>query len=121
MSKSGVLTVSLEDLSYKGKNVDILCFCEHNMIMSDINLLNIPNFSLATYYARKNRYGGTCIMVRNDVKFKPIDNILNYSVPNVIECCGIEMFEHNIIVLCIYRPPQSRNAREKFDIFFKFG
>lgn len=30
-----------------------------------------------------------------------------YSIINVIECCAIELTEHNIIIVCMYRVPQS--------------
>lgn len=108
LSKSDLLTVALDNLQkdYNVK-VDVLCITEHNMLACDSNILQLENFILGSIFSRKSRHGGACILVRNTHKFKQINEIKNSSIVNVIECTGIELLEHNIVVICIYRPPKS--------------
>lgn len=95
----------LEDSFNSGNPVDIVCITEHNMVSDDVNLLQIPNFELAAYYARENRHGGTCILVRNQLRYKLLTSVANYSVCNIIECCGIDIIDHNLKIICFYRVP----------------
>lgn len=111
--------VGLDKLERSGKLIDVLCFTEHNMINSDLKLLNIPNFMIASCYARSNRKGGACILVRNDHQFKEIKSVTKYFITNVIEGCAIELTEHNVVILCIYRVPKNKNKNraQYYDIF----
>lgn len=118
LAKSDIMTVCLDDLKEAGKDIDVLCFTEHNMTNQDTELLNIPNFTLATYFSRDKREGGSCILVRRNLKFSNITSVKRYFVPNVIECCAIELIDHDLIILCIYRVPKKKEKKYYFDIFF---
>lgn len=69
LGKCDTITESLDALSRKNICLHILCFTEHNMKLSDVDYLNIPNYTLATYFTRPNRNGGSCILVHNHIKF----------------------------------------------------
>jgi hypothetical protein len=86
------------------------------MITDDTRHLNIPNYNLTSIYTRQNRYGGCCILVRNNLKCKLLPAVNKVSVAKIIECCGIELVEHKIILICIYRPP--RYSKEDIYMFF---
>lgn len=118
LNKSNVFTVLLEELHNSGKIVDVLCFSEHNMILSDVNLLHIPNFTLATHFTRESRHGGTCIMIRNGIKYRTLESVAKYGVSNIFECCAVELTDHNIIIICLYRSPHSTEVKSKHEIFF---
>lgn len=117
LNKLDLLTVSLTELE-ESKNfvIDVICVTEHNLIELDINLLKIQNYTLASIFSRDTRKGGSCILVRNTYNFNEL-NLANMSIPNAIECCGVQLLDLNIIIICIYRPPKA----DKFtlDLFFK--
>lgn len=108
INKSDMLTVSLDELAEEGKSVDVLCITEHNMTSDDVNNLNLTNYKLASYFSRDKRYGGSCILIKNRHKYKSLEEINKLSIPNVIECSAIELIEHQICVLCLYRPPNKK-------------
>lgn len=71
------------------------------------------NFTVASIYKRnKHIRGGTCILIRNNIKYEEIQNLDKYNIEMVFEVCGLEIRDRNLIVLCIYRSP-----KENVDIF----
>ncbi|KAJ8733168.1 hypothetical protein PYW08_001466 [Mythimna loreyi] len=111
-----MLSVCINDLATQNNPVDILCITEHNMIDGDEVYLTIPNYKLASYFMRQNRHGGSCILIKNNLKFRILNEITKLSICNTIECSAIELLEHQIVVLCIYRPPN--NSAGSIDSFF---
>jgi hypothetical protein len=97
--------------------LSVICVTEHNMQIGDESHLAIPNFKLATFYSRNNRNGGSCILIRNVHKYHKIDELNSASIPNVIECTGLELIEHKIIIVSIYRVP--KNNSQNIDAFFE--
>lgn len=109
INKSDQLIVCLDELRNSGTEVDILCITEHNMIGGDEYSLYIPNFRLAASYMRQNRHGGSCILVRNTHKFKSINDIHTISLEGIVEFSAIELTEHQIYVICVYRAPKTNS------------
>lgn len=105
ISKSDLLSLHLNELACNNKLVDVLCITEHNMKEGDDIHLYIPNYTLATLYVRNNRRGGSCILVNIKHKYK-ILNLKEYCCPSVLEGCAIELIDHRITILCIYRSPK---------------
>lgn len=118
ITKSDILTVCLDDISDMGKEVDILCCTEHNMISTDVELLDIPNFSIGAHFTRDSRDGGSCILVRNGIKFRTLDELSQFNICNVMETCAIELTDLKLIVVCIYRIPKKKNKKYYFNLFF---
>ncbi|XP_047990737.1 uncharacterized protein LOC125229839 [Leguminivora glycinivorella] len=117
INKANVLTVHLQDLSSSNKPIDVLCVTEHNMSQGDETQLALSNYTLASHFSRGNRNGGSCILVKNIHKYKSLSDISDsISISNIIECSAIELTEHNIIIICIYRVPKYDKA--SFNIFF---
>lgn len=106
ISKCELLTVHLDELERDDVSVDVICVTEHNMMQGDENQLCIPNFQLASCYSRMSRKGGSCILVRNKHKSKDLDGLRRFNIPNTLECSAIELVNHNIIIMCIYRIPK---------------
>lgn len=117
IGKSDMLVVCLDNLNDEGKHVDVLCITEHNMTQNDIDLLVIPDFKLLSWYCRPQRRGGSCILIRNDQRAINLLNIEKLSICNIFECSAIELTEHKIIIICLYRPPSNENKAEKLNIF----
>ncbi|KAI5638092.1 reverse transcriptase (RNA-dependent DNA polymerase) domain-containing protein [Phthorimaea operculella] len=100
-----------------GKGADVLCFTEHNMTAEDTSILCIPNYTLATHFTRRKRAGGSCILVKNNYKFKSLDFVSKLSIPNVLECCACILVDHKITVVCVYRVPKQKKKSKYFDLF----
>lgn len=111
-----MLTEILDELEDDGKSIDVVCITEHNMTSDDTHLVDLPNYHVANCFTRNKRNGGTCILVKNSLKYTVLDFVAGYSVQNVVECCAIKMTEHEIIVICLYRIP--KNNKNTYDIFF---
>lgn len=105
VSKSDMITIGLDELSTQGVQVDILCITEHNMIQGDEKYLDIPNFKLVASCVRDKRRGGSCILIKKHIQHRLLNDIEKVSRPNYIEISAIELLDHKINILCIYRPP----------------
>lgn len=117
LSKSDALSVHIDEMLDKDINLDVICVTEHNMTSHSLPSLNIPNFTVAASFCRQNSHGGACIMVSKMHKYRELPEVQSFNVPNIIECCGIHLTEHNISLICVYRPP--KYTSRIFDIFFK--
>jgi exonuclease III len=118
ITKCDIFAVCLDDLQEKGMRIDVMCLTEHNMKTEDIAYLNFPNFKIAACFARNNRNGGSCIMVRHGLDFSVIDNFSQYCMPNVLETCAIELVEHKITIVSMYRVPKSENSAYYYNVFY---
>lgn len=105
LTKSDMISVCIENLTSQGISVDIVCITEHNMTSGDELYLNMPNYRLASHFMRVNRHGGSCILIKNNFKYRQLHDITKLSISNLLECSAIELLEHGLSVLCIYRPP----------------
>jgi len=69
----GGLTNKIDDLQIFLDNSDIsvVCLNEHWLNSDRIHFLNsLPNFNLVSFFCRtKNIHGGTCILLKNDIKY----------------------------------------------------
>lgn len=117
INKSDILIVSLSELYEIEKNIDVLCITEHNMKTGDDEFLSIPNFKLASQFTREKRKGGSCILVRQGLKYETIKKVETLSVPNIVEISGVELVDHNLIIICVYRVP--KNMKLTLDIFYE--
>ncbi|VVC89999.1 unnamed protein product [Leptidea sinapis] len=98
------------------KYFDVLCITEHNMILDDVSFLSIPNFQLASFCLRTSRHGASCILIRKGHKFRVISDIDEYSILNIKECSAVELVDHKIIIICVYRSPKITVTA--IDLFF---
>lgn len=113
-----MFSITLNELRETGKFVDIICVTEHNMLLGDTNYLIIENYLLAAAYCRTDRNGGSCILVRDGLKFQPYEEIAKLSICNLIECCAVNILEHNMTIVCIYRVPKNLDIKNNLNIFF---
>lgn len=86
-------------------------------------LMKIPNYKLAASYSRQTKKrGGACVLVKNGLEYKELTEISRYSIANIFECCGIELVQQKILIICIYRPPKMNNLNifyENLDAILK--
>lgn len=108
INKSGEIEIAiLESLKRDGICIDIICLCETFMKKHTEQLLKIDTFKLAASYSRDSKRGGTCILVKKHLEFKSLSITENLSYMHAFECCGIELLSSNLIVICLYRVPNS--------------
>lgn len=95
--------------SEKGRSVKVLCITEHHRVNCDLNRMSLKDFVLASSFCRENRKsrGGVCIYVHNSLKFDELPSIKKLSISNVLEVCGINLY--NFYIVCAYRPKTLRN------------
>lgn len=86
-------------------DMDIICLTE-TWLNSQKMQFNVHNFVIASMYNRLSTDGGgTLILVKRNLKFKPRMDISATSVERVCEIACTET--ENYIILCIYRPPSA--------------
>jgi exonuclease III len=93
----------------------ILCLSEHWLHRDYLLHINVDQYKLGANFCRtSNRYGGTCIFVSNDLKTRELPFVNNLARESVFEISAIEVVDLKIIVVCIYRSPNSNK-----EIFFE--
>lgn len=115
MCKRDVLEITLNNLLIKKIVPHVLCFSETFVIKSDINNAKINGYVLASTYCRVKRRGGTCIYVMKGIKYNELNIIQNFAREMIFECCGIEVPTLKMVIICIYRTPQSN-----VELFLKY-
>lgn len=116
LNKNEIFDLTITDLSAKLGNIDFICLSETFMKKgSECNLL-LPGYKIASCFSRQDqRRGGTCILIKNEFDYTPLLHITNqFACPYSFECCGVELKNYNLIIICVYRIPNSN-----VDIFFE--
>lgn len=66
------------------------------------------NFYLAAIFSRQNqRRGGTCILCKRGYESIKLDIITDLAVEKHFEICGVEIKKLKLLIICIYRTPDS--------------
>jgi exonuclease III len=86
----------------------ILCFSEHWLLSDHFIYTNIEQYKLADKFCRNmDKHGGTCIYVLNDLKISEPTFLRNLGREKVFEISAIELVDFKILIVCIYRSPNS--------------
>ena len=90
-------------------NCKCLCISEHWRKADELKATGISNFNLASYYCRKNGYGGVAMYLHKDIRFVKRQKVCNVSIESVFECACVEFNQKNdvFVVVVIYKPPKS--------------
>lgn len=113
LSKRDILEAALAELGTDIGEISIICLSETFLRRGTEANLRLVNYTLAASYCRQHqRRGGTCILLKNGIEYKATLNLKpqDYS----FECCGVELLDYNLHVICIYRTPDS-----PIETFFK--
>lgn len=100
-NKLDSLSITLDE-----EQVDILCVSEHWLRKEELNMANIDNFKLITYYARKNMdRGGVCIFARDYINIQPIS--FSHSREQAFDVCLSKLKDpvakYFTYIICLYR------------------
>lgn len=102
------LEIALLELHDLKKNIVVLCLSEHFIKKHEERYLNISGFYLADIFSREDqRRGGSCILCNNSYESTKLDIIKEYATEKHFEISGIVIKKLKLIVLCIYRTPNS--------------
>lgn len=95
------------------KCCDVLCFSEHWLTENEIEIYNLDNYTLGSYYCRKSLiHGGVAIFTKQNLKCINLVNINGLSIEYHCETTAIFIVDFNTIILNLYRSPSAN-----FDIF----
>lgn len=117
------LQLLMEDGGY-----DFVCLCEHWLNELSVESCNLENYTIANHFSRKDcKGGGVIIYIKNSFKFKKLEIIDNISKEREFEVVAIEIKDLNIVIVCVYRSPNSPlpvffdSLKTTLDILYKHG
>lgn len=85
--------------------IDVACITEHWFTRNIINLLNIKDFVIGSYFARSSHiHGGVVTLVRKELPFERID-LSAFCLELHIEICGVHLKDEKLVILTVYRSP----------------
>lgn len=87
---------------------DILCFSEHWLNKSEIDSFRLGNFMNASFFCRSaSNHGGTLICLKPDIGYVERNDITGLSVERVCELSAIEIFNGRMVIVTVYRTPNT--------------
>lgn len=118
LSKRELLEITLYELSTKlNHSIDLLCLSETFVKKGHELNIQLKGYNLGAVFCRlKQKRGGVCILHNNSLEVKQLSFISDLSSEFIFECCGIDIVNYNIIIVCIYRIPGT-NTRLFFERF----
>uniref|UniRef100_A0A8D8T0Q4 Endonuclease/exonuclease/phosphatase domain-containing protein n=1 Tax=Cacopsylla melanoneura TaxID=428564 RepID=A0A8D8T0Q4_9HEMI len=105
-------------------NPNVICITEHWLTSGEEAYCNMTDYRVAVSRSRPTTrrgnshvsYGGVLIYLQNNLNFKVLDILNTYSVVSVCEIVGVKLIDYDILVLCVYRPPEHSNFRQFCEI-----
>ena len=81
----------------------MLCFTEHWVKADYLNLIQIDQYKLRSYFIRKMYdHGGSCIYVKKGIRAKELNCFKVISAGKEFEMSVIELGDYGYIIVCIY-------------------
>jgi exonuclease III len=114
LSKIDELEIVIDSFKNKGTAPNVICFSETFLCSGTENNLVLKDYELVSFYSRPKKRGGVAILINKSLDAEDLPNIQRFSIQREFECCGIEIFNCNLIVVCLYRTPDSN-----INIFFE--
>lgn len=102
-----MLEVAINQLTDEGRQPDALCLSETFLKRGSETNVRIRNYILAAYYSRHKQRGGVGILIRKGLDFTNLQFVNQLSVSQKFECCGVEISNCNLLIICVYRTPDS--------------
>ena len=102
----------LQTLENRNSRVDAILLCETFLNSNTLKLVNIPNYTLVSNHCQNRKGGGTGILLRNGIIYKPRKDPDQFK-DKVIETTFIEINSRDgrkIIVGSLYKPPNSSST-----------
>lgn len=106
LAKRELLELAILDLENMRKEPNVICLSETFLKSGSEQNLNVHNYDLATFYSREKKRNGVCILLKKGLEFKEL-NLRSQALPDVFECCGLKLISYKLLIVCIYRTPNS--------------
>lgn len=108
LNKLNNLEICLDNFQKNWACIDIVCLSETFVKSGNEANISLKHFKLADFYSRSQvKRGGVCILVRNGIEFIELPLCKKLAMDKHFECCGTYIPTLKIIILCIYRTPNS--------------
>lgn len=108
LKKKDELEITIDNYKAQNKTLDIICLTETFLRKGTEMNVCLKNYKVGSSWSRDHeRRGGSCILVRDgidSIKLKIADSL---SEKYNFECCGILIKNISLIIICIYRTPDS--------------
>ncbi|XP_028166266.1 uncharacterized protein LOC114357040 [Ostrinia furnacalis] len=118
LKKRDLIEMALQELQQKKNlNVQAICLSETFLKKGHESNIQFRDFKLAATYCRTNKKrGGTCILIKKNITdFKELQITKDLASQSSFECCGIEIINLKLIIICIYRVPNFGNVNVFYD------
>lgn len=108
-TKTNIIEICLAEMKHHRNDPDIICLTETFIQRGSERLLKLSGYDMVSYYTRSNKQkrGGVCVFARQGLKTTELSFLNEISQDFNFECCGIEIPSQKLIVVCLYRIPQS--------------
>lgn len=114
LDKKELLELTLSELSENNEIPDIICLSETFVQKHNESNIHLRGYRLGAAFCRsKQKRGGVCILHNNYITTKELPFLKDLATEKHFEICGLEIIEYRIILVCIYRTPESN-----INIFF---
>lgn len=108
LNKMNELDLAISELQESNKRIIAVCLTEHFVIEGEEKYLKLNNFHMSSIFSRQlHRRGGSCILLRNDLKGVELHDINKLCIEKHFEICSLDIPQLKIIIVCIYRTPNS--------------
>lgn len=114
LNKQDNLICVLDSLSKDVGSLDVICLTETYIRKGTENNLKIKQYDLAASFSRENKRGGVIILVKNDLRFRKLNDLNSISQAFIFECCGIELIDHGIIIVGLYTHKTPTSPKSMF-------
>lgn len=98
---------------------DFLAVTEHWKTYEQLKHYRLLGYNLVSSYCRNyGEHGGSALFFKDNYPFRTRDDLNNYSIPFIIECCAaqVRLNMRNVIMISVYRPESSA---ANYDIFLE--
>lgn len=89
-------------------HIDVFCFSETFLKKFETLILQIEDYKMAAHFCRTHKSrGGVCIYIKKSLNCRGMQWVSDMSIELHFETCGILIPELNLVIVCVYRTPDS--------------
>lgn len=113
--KKILLNIYLSNFHNDKRLPDVLCFSETFLHLGSEQSAKLSGYKFVSHFSRSNKEkrGGVYIMVTSGLQVKHVLLLKDHAQDKIFEFCGIEIPICRMVVICLYRIPNSNT-----DIFY---
>jgi exonuclease III len=114
-NKKELIEITLNEMSETKEIPDLICLTETFVKKHCESNINLKGYKLGASFCRANqKRGGSCILHSKSITTKELHFLKDLAAELTFECCGLEIVEYRIILVCIYRTPTA-NVKSFFN------